>query len=207
MRVVGDHEHLVARDRHATVVAASRVAHQIACARALVVPDHAAVACIQRVAFVGVGDEHQTFGNKRRALERGTRGEREAPTRSHLADVELADLRHRGEAVAGDGAVVGGPVDFGGHFAELAAVQSPQQVDFLVVTHHLHVRDALVDDRALHRLAVRELGLQLVLLETDIGRFQHPKESRELGQLRSRNIEGRHALPTLRDDRGNLGVG
>ena len=95
----------------AAIDAAGGIAGEAAGARALEMPDLAARAGVERVAFVGAGDVHDAIDDDRRHLKAAGVRQVEHPAGAELLDVLLRDLGEFGVAVAADIAVIGGPVD------------------------------------------------------------------------------------------------
>ena len=109
--MIGNHEDAVASNSHATVDAARGHANQALRSRALVLPDLPAAARIERVAFVGIGDVHDTFHNHRCDFEQRHAGRRECPFGRQAPYVALIDLVESAVAVAAHVSVVSRPVD------------------------------------------------------------------------------------------------
>ena len=74
MRVVRDHEHAAARDRHAAVDPGRGIARHAVRARTLIVPELTSAAGVEGVAFVAARHIHDAVHDDRRDLE--TRGAR-----------------------------------------------------------------------------------------------------------------------------------
>src|SRR5438477_413155 len=69
VRVIGHHEDAVAGDANPTIDTAGSIADQPLCTRPLVMPDFTSAAGIQRIAFVGARDVHDTIDDHRRYLQ------------------------------------------------------------------------------------------------------------------------------------------
>ena len=69
VRVIGDHEHPVARNANAPVDAARGVPDEALGSRTLIVPDFSSAARIERIAFVCARHVHHAFHHNRRDLQ------------------------------------------------------------------------------------------------------------------------------------------
>ena len=198
MRVIGDHEHAVAGDADAAVHAAGGVADQPLGPRALVVPDLAAAAGVERVAFVGARHVHHAVGDDRRHLQTRRVRQAEDPLRRQPAGVALGDLRERTVAAAGRLAVVARPVGLRRHGAILLAGLS-EQVDPAIVSQQLEVVRALIEDQTRKRAAAgeRDGGADR---SGAVARLQRPQIADEIAGLgltqvrKRRHARGRQPL-------------
>ena len=121
-------------------------------------PDHAAAAGVERVAFVGAGDVHHAVDHHRRVLDLRRIGHGKIHFGREARDVALVDLRQRAVAVAAGLAIVRGPVGLRGHDA-IAIAGLAQQTELACRRCAAEVQHAFAHDLAFDRLAVGGLDL------------------------------------------------
>ena len=152
--VVGEHEHAIAGDGDAAIESARGVSGDAARSVALIVPDDAAGAGVERPAFVRLRHVHHAVDDQGRVFDGGRAGHREHPAGRQARDVGLIDLRELAVAVAAGIAVVGRPIGLRRDHAVAVAVGLAQQTDLLVVRAELQVGHAFGEDLALERLPI-----------------------------------------------------
>ena len=152
--VVGEHEHAIAGDCYTAIESTRGVSGDTARPVALVMPDDAAGACIERPAFVRLRRVHHAIDYQRRVFDGGRAGHRENPAGRQPGDVGLIDLREFAVAVAAGIAVVRRPIGLRRDHAIAVAVGFAQQTNLLVVGTKLQVGHAFGKDLSLERLPI-----------------------------------------------------
>ena len=113
MRVVRNHEHAIAGNRHAPIRAARHSAADSFGPAPLIMPDGPAGACIQRPALIGAGDIHYALHHHRSHLKiRAIRNWKD-PVRGEPGDVRHIDAGEFAESISARVAVVARPVSVG----------------------------------------------------------------------------------------------
>jgi len=110
VRIVSDQKDAVPQDRHTPVNSARRISGQPLRARPREAPDLAAAAGIECVYFIYRGHEHHAVHHDRCHLQLSRITDRDAPPRPEIRHVRDVDLLERAMPVAGQCAVISGPV-------------------------------------------------------------------------------------------------
>src|ERR1700722_20416502 len=109
MSVVGDHEHLVARNRRTAVGAGNGIPHQARGSRSLIVPYLPSSARIERKAFVDVGHIHHAIGDNGSRLDTGATQSKN-PLGLQSRNIGAGDLRQLAVTATDRLSVVAWPV-------------------------------------------------------------------------------------------------
>src|SRR3984957_17685564 len=115
MRVGGHHENLVAGKRNPTVRPGNGVADEPRGRGALVMPDLASAAGIERIALVGVGHIHYPAGDDGGRLHRPDVVHGKDPLRLYFLNIGVGDLLEVAVAAPGRLTVVSGPIGLRGY--------------------------------------------------------------------------------------------
>src|SRR5580765_918860 len=118
MRIIGDHEYVVAGHGHSAVDSSRRGSANAPRATTLIVPDRPAGAGVERPAFVGTRDVHDACHHDWRELEVGAAGQLENPSGRHARHVGGIDLREFAVTISAGFAIIAAPIDVGSDLAE-----------------------------------------------------------------------------------------
>ena len=112
VRMIGHHEHAIARDGDASVDTAGRVADEPLGSWTRIVPDPASRSGVDRVTLICARDVHHAVHDDRCHLQRRGIRKAEGPLRYQPPNIALVDLRQLTVAASCRLPVVAGPVAF-----------------------------------------------------------------------------------------------
>src|SRR5262245_13537567 len=143
VRMISHHENAITRYAHATIDSTSSIADQPFGSRPLVMPDFAAAARVERIAFVGTRDVHDAVDHDWCYLQTRCIRETENPLCREPANIVSVDLRKSAVAAARIRTVVARPIGLRCNRA-IATVCFPQYADLPVFAEQLQVGLCLV---------------------------------------------------------------
>src|SRR5262245_14448799 len=143
VRMISHYENAITCHAHATIDSTSSIADQPLGSRPLVMPDFAAGARVERIAFVGTRDVHDAVDHDRCYLQTWCIGETENPLCCETANIAFIDLRKSAVTAARIRTVVARPIGLRCNRA-IAAVRFSQQADLSVFAEQLQVGLCLV---------------------------------------------------------------